>query len=188
MIIHTLGTGHGDSTHSRLNSSTVYETADGMLYLIDAGAPVEALIRRKALKLRNLRAVFVTHMHDDHAGGLTGLLKQTHKYPDERTFPLTIHLPEENAITALKLWYAAVHENPDVPEFEYRVTDDGLVFEDDYVRVCAIRTCHLRTKGRNEGDPCSFAYDLYFKKESLRVLHTGDLHATYVDFPAVSAE
>ena len=79
MNIHTLGTGHGNSTLSRFNSSTLYETVDGRLYLIDAGAPVEALIRRKGFKLRNLRATFVTHMHDDHAGGLTGLMKQVIK-------------------------------------------------------------------------------------------------------------
>ena len=188
MNIHTLGTGHGNSTLSRFNSSTLYETVDGRLYLIDAGAPVEALIRRKGFKLRNLRATFVTHMHDDHAGGLTGLMKQVIKYPDERQFPMTVYLPEEAAITPLKLWFSAVHENADNPLLEYKTTDDGLVYEDEYIRVCAIRTCHLRTKGRTEGDPCSFAYDLYFKKENLRVLHTGDLHGTYVDFPAVSAE
>ena len=188
MNIHTLGTAHGNSTFSRFNSSTLYEAQDGTLYLIDAGAPVEALIRRKGFEIKDLREVFVTHMHDDHAGGLTGLMKQVIKYPNGREIPFTIHLPEETAIDALKCWFHAVHENADHPFFEYRTTDDGLVYEDDNIKVSAIRTAHLRTKGRTEGDPCSFAYDLYFKKENMRVLHTGDLTAQFTDYPAIAME
>ena len=115
MRIITLGTSHGDTTPMRFNSSVAYETVDGRLYLIDAGAPVEALLRRQGFRLYDLRAVFISHMHDDHAGGLTGLMKQTIKYPKDRPYPLPVYLPEEAAIEPLKLWFAAVHENPDNP-------------------------------------------------------------------------
>ena len=87
--IHTLGTSHGDSTFSRFNTSTAYETC-GVLYLVDAGAPVEALLRRKGLLAKDIRGIFITHMHDDHAGGLTGMIKQVSKYLKARTFPLTV--------------------------------------------------------------------------------------------------
>lgn len=188
MNIHTLGTAHGNSTFSRFNSSTLYEAQDGTLYLIDAGAPVEALIRRKGFEIKNLRAVFVTHMHDDHAGGLTGLMKQVIKYPNGREIPFTVHLPETCAIEALKNWFLAVHENADHPFLEYRTTDDGDVYEDENVKISAIRTAHLRTKGRTEGDPCSFAYVLHFKKENLTVLHTGDLTPQFTDYPKIASE
>ena len=64
MKIITLGTSHGDSTPTRFNSSTLYET-DGVLYLVDVGAPAEASLKRKGYSCSDVRAAFITHMHDD---------------------------------------------------------------------------------------------------------------------------
>ncbi len=188
MTIYTLGSGHGDSTFSRFNSSTVYETESGTLYFVDAGAPAEALLRRKGLHIKNVRACFITHMHDDHAGGLSGLIKQILKYSKEREFPFVLSLPEEGAIEALKNWMFALHETADSNCLDYRFVDDGEIYEDDELTVTAIRTRHLRTLGRTKGDPCSFAYMLHFKKENKTVLHTGDLTNDFSDFPRICAE
>ncbi len=187
MKIITLGTSHGDSTVSRFNSSTLYET-NGVLYLVDAGAPVEALIKRQGLSCTNIRAAFVTHMHDDHAGGLTGLLKQIIKYGENRKYQFSLFLPEEKAIVALKSWFSALHEEADSHLVEYVVVSDGLVYEDENLRVSAIRTAHLRTFGRTKGAPCSFAYVLDFKKEEKTILHSGDLKSDFSDFPVVATE
>lgn len=186
MRIITLGTSHGDSTFDRFNSSTLYETSDGCLYLVDAGAPCEALIRRKGLEIKNLRAVFITHMHDDHAGGLSGLMKQVGKYSQGRTFPMDLFLPEARAIDALKNWVRVLHENPDASFLQYHPVDDGEIYSDENLTVFAIRTKHLRTISRTEGDPCSFAYVLDFKKEKKRILHTGDLWTDFSDFPDIA--
>lgn len=200
MKIYTLGTGHGDSTFCRMNSSIVYETEDGSLYLVDAGAPVEALLRRKGLQIDRLRAVFITHMHDDHAGGLTGLLKQVVKYPGERVYPLTLYLPEKRSIGALQNWLLALHEETALTEpVKYLTVEDGEIYSDENLVVNAFRTRHLFTEGRTKGTPCSFAYELDFKqqiicrtdapyleKRDYRVLHTGDLAADFSDFPEVS--
>ena len=189
MRIYTLGSGHGDSSFSRFNSSTVYETDEGVLYLVDAGAPCEALIRRKGLLIKNLRAAFITHMHDDHAGGLSGVIKQLSKYAKLRdNAPFTLMLPEETAIEPIKNWVRAVHETPDEPIKTYRGVTDGAINDDENLNVFAIRTEHLRTKGRTEGDPCSFAYILHFKKENKTILHTGDLRWDFGDFPKVATE
>ena len=187
MRIYTLGTGHGDSTVSRYNSSTLYETAEGTLYFVDCGAPAEASMRRKGLLISNLRAAFITHMHDDHAGGLSAVLKQIIKYPKGRTIPFSLYLPEERAIGALQGWMTALHEKATLHDpISYHTVTDGEIYRDEELVVTAIRTRHLRTISRTEGDPCSFAYVLEFRKEGISVLHTGDLASDFSDFPAIA--
>lgn len=185
MIIHTLGTSHGDSTKTRFNTSTAYEAANGSLYLIDCGAPCEALLRRKGLRVQDVRAVFLTHLHIDHTAGLISLMKQCTKYPGNRTKPMHVHLPEESAIPALKNWLYALHEDPEHPLLDLCVSHEGLLYEDDTVRISAIRTRHLVDRS---GAPCSFAYVLCFKQEDRTVLHTGDLRGDFADFPQVAQE
>lgn len=188
MRIYTLGTSHGDSTFSRFNSSTAYEAADGTVYLVDAGAPVEALYRRKGLLIQNLRACFVTHTHDDHVGGLPGLIKQVRKYAHLREQVFNLFLSEGTAIEPLKAWSRAEHEEPEHPLIGYHAVTDGLIYDDENVTVTAIRTAHVRTHGRTEGEPCSFAYTLYFKADNITVLHTGDLWVDFSDFPKIAQE
>ena len=180
MRIYTLGTAHGDSTWYRHCSSTLYETADGALYLIDCGAPAEALVRRKGLLIRDIRALFITHMHEDHVGGLTGIVKNTLKYPGESDRPLILHFPEEKAIEPFRNWLFAMHINADRPLLAWAAVQEGPFYEDENVAVRAIRTRHLTDK---DGNPLSFAYHLHFKAENLDVLHSGDLRGDFADFP-----
>lgn len=188
MRIYTLGTSHGDSTVTRFNSSTAYEVSDGTLYMVDCGAPAEALLRRKGLQIKNVRAVFISHMHDDHAGGLSGFVKQAVKHGKSREIPLFLYFPEERAIGAFKGWFSAVHEPAEHDLLIYRTVDDGIIYDDDNITVTAIRTKHCRTLGREEGDPCSFAYVLYFKSEDKTILHTGDLRWNFEDYPEIAFE
>ncbi len=178
MRITTLGTSHGDHTYCRFNSATLIEIGD-RLYLIDAGEPVTALLIRAGQPIERLRAVFITHMHADHAGGLSNLIADMIKRtPDDgRT---TVLLPDADAVAPLDAWLKAQYVNWPAPRVSVQVVRQGAVYDDGWARVCAVPTGHLE---RPDGPIC-FAYQL--EAEGKRLLFTGDLRADFSDFPSVA--
>ena len=107
MRIITQGTSHGNHTYNRFNSSTLVEVED-VSYLIDAGAPANGLMIRANKEFHKLQAVFITHMHEDHTGGLPGVIKTLLKKPQDDQHTMVL-LPEENAISPLEGWLKAMH-------------------------------------------------------------------------------
>ena len=178
MMITTLGTSHGDHTYCRFNSSTLFEL-DNNAYLVDAGAPVEGLLIRSGKQFENLKAVFVTHMHNDHVGGLPGLIKAFIKYPEDGQC-MQIYLPEKAGIDALSEWLKAQHLPCPSHLYSLHTTMEGPVFCDDILSVRAIRTHHF--KDAPERFP-SYAYVL--EAQGKRIVHTGDLAADFSDFPEI---
>jgi ribonuclease BN (tRNA processing enzyme) len=175
----TLGTSHGDPTYSRFNSSTVFEIKNA-LYLIDAGAPVNALMIRHGLTLRNLKSIFITHMHEDHVGGLPGMIKSLVKYPQTGQHT-DVFLPETTAINALMGWMKAMHRMWDDKLLMFKTTKPGLIFSDENIQVSALTTKHLENE--QQSFP-SFAYQ--FDIGDKKIIHTGDLKHDFSDFPVVA--
>ena len=88
-----LGTSHGSHTYSRTNSSTLLEVNDSH-YLIDCGEPATGTLVSSGIGLDRLRALFVTHLHADHVGGLAQLTNMLVKQ-GEPSRVVTYCLPEE---------------------------------------------------------------------------------------------
>ncbi len=177
MKIVTMGTSHGDATYCRFNSSTLYEIGKKH-YLVDCGEPAEGLLVRRNIMACDLSAVFVTHMHGDHAGGLDALVKAMCKYSKHNVVP-SIFLPEEGASNALERWLAALHLRAS-DGANFCVSFPGVIFDDGVLRVTAIPTQHM-TWSVQKSVP-SYAYEL--EAEGKRILHTGDLRGDFSDFPA----
>ena len=64
-----LGTGHGIGTAERACSAMLIET-NGALYLIDGGVDLGVRIRQSGYNPNCVKAIFTTHAHSDHIGGL----------------------------------------------------------------------------------------------------------------------
>ncbi len=175
MRITTLGTSHGNHTYCRYNTSTLVEVGDAS-YLIDAGAPANASMVRGGQRIQNLRGVFLTHMHEDHAGGLPGVIKSLLKAPDpgQRT---DVYLPEVEARAGLEAWLTAIRMRWPSPLVTLRTVRDGAFYDDGVIRLEAARSKHLADKY----GPASFSYRMTVGDK--RVVFTGDLSADFSDFP-----
>lgn len=87
-----LGTSAGVPTKARNVSATaVIETNGSHWYLVDCGEGTQHRLLHTPLSIRDLRAIFITHVHGDHCFGLPGLLASAGM--SGRTQPLELILP-----------------------------------------------------------------------------------------------
>lgn len=175
----TLGTSHGDPTRCRFNSSTLLKIGED-LYLIDAGAPVNALMIRYGLTLQKLKTILITHMHEDHVGGLSGMIKSLVKYPCDGQHT-DIFLPEPSAIDGLMGWMRSMHRMCSEKLLTFKVAEPGVVFNDENLQVTALPTRHFENE--QQGFP---SYGYQFDIKDKRIIYTGDLKHDFSDFPVVA--
>ncbi|MBQ8231770.1 MAG: MBL fold metallo-hydrolase [Lachnospiraceae bacterium] len=175
MKLVTLGTSHGDPTALRFCSSNALEI-NGDVYIIDAGAPIDALyIRKYTNDFSKVRAIFITHMHDDHIGGLPGFIKELVKYAKEGQHT-HIYLPE-NVEQVLCAWLRAMHVNKIDRFITFHVIRVGEIYKDKNVCVSAVGTNHIPS----DADPLTFAF--FFKAKGKTLFYSGDLACDFSDFP-----
>ncbi len=181
MKITTLGTSHGDPTLTRFNTSTLLEAGDNC-YLLDAGGPVSALLIRRGVDLNCLKAAFITHMHEDHYAGLSGIIKHQVKKAREGV-QTVIYLPEEGAVEAIHNFVAAAHRPIPESKISYRVITPGCFYDDGVLKLTAISTQHFSNENR---DFPSYAF--LCEADGQKVLYTGDLRYDFSDFPAAACQ
>ena len=174
-----LGSSHGVPSECRFCSSAMLEVGD-RLYLIDAGAPVIDLLLRAGKRPEQLRAVFTTHAHGDHVGGLPYLLDLCNWYFDHSD--MDVYLTEKALVENVTDYVSLVEGRPFCHDrLRLHLADGGTVFDDGTVRVLYVPTSHF---------PPRPSYALVIEAENRRLLFTGDLSAGLErhDFPAVAAE
>lgn len=152
-----LGTGTPNADPARSGPATAIVVGDRS-YLVDAGPGIvrraaEAADRHgiDALRPPGLQRVFLTHLHSDHTVGLPDLAFTP--WVLERTEPLTVIGPPgtEAMVGHLQLAYGQdvsmrleglEPANDTGHELQARDVREGLVYEDDLVRVTAFEVPH----------------------------------------------
>jgi ribonuclease BN (tRNA processing enzyme) len=125
-----LGTAGGPlPKQSRYQTSQVV-IVDDHPYLIDCGDGVGYRLVQAAIKLRDLRYIFITHLHSDHIGGYFPLLEEA--WLSGMNGPLDVYAPPPMQ-DMTKSWFDTIRY-----EMNIRIQDGFAPFE-DHVHVHEIR-------------------------------------------------
>ncbi|WP_286915387.1 MULTISPECIES: ribonuclease Z [unclassified Pseudomonas] len=150
MDLQFLGTSAGVPTKARNVSATaVIEASGSHWYLVDCGEGTQHRLLHTSLSVRDLRAIFITHVHGDHCFGLPGLLASAgmsgRQQPLELILPAALHewvrlglaasdtfLPFELRLHAVETFQGWVSDSVRVDSvaLSHRVPSVGYVFSE----------------------------------------------------------
>lgn len=183
-----LGSASGIPTTNRFNQ-TVHLEIDRHQYLLEASDGAAALLVRQFGRMPDLDAVFVSHMHSDHIGGL-GMLVQTMQLT-KRTKPMTVYMPEEG-IPAIRNYLNAMYLPPELMPYRLELralTERSPSYSDAVIEVTAFQNhhlCHIASvlAGRysNKGQAYSFRIR---DAVGLSIIYSGDIWSVEELFPVI---
>ena len=173
-----LGTCSGtEPMPNRHHCSLVFEIND-KLYWFDAGENCSHKAYTSGIDVSKVRAVFISHMHIDHIGGLANLIFTiykryiTHKTPHINDNSYDIFVPDIERfqhVTAL----VPAHKISGIKMIEHEVKD-GVVFEDEDVKITALHNTHLNENGENGWH----SYSYLIEAEGKKIVYSGDVGAS----------
>ena len=159
----------------RHHSSFVVEHGNA-LYWFDTGESCSYTAHLLGIDLLSTRAIFITHRHTDHVGGLPNLLwtiRKLNKLSELDPKPLedrTIHV----FIPDMSIWDAVWGlVRKDVTfSIEAERPRDGQIFEDDGLRVVAAHNNHL---GQPANDDSWESFSYRIEADGKSVVYSGDV-------------
>ncbi len=169
MKITFLGTGNGVPDADRYCAGTSIEVG-GSVYLIDAGIPVVNAFLENEVPLDCLRAVFITHGHGDHVGGLPHFCDLLCWYYKE--IRPSFYIPDERVKQGVDAWKMSLSGCE--TGLDFRIIDKGVFYEDENIKITAIPNMHLETRP---------SYCFVVEAEGRRIFFSGDLKYKLPDLP-----
>lgn len=181
MEIRFLGTADGVPRGERFCSCAMLKV-NGVIYLIDAGAPIAYSLQKYGEELSSVRAVFLTHGHCDHASELlsyVNLLNWCYK-----DLSLSAYVTDPRMPGLIDNYIDTVDDMVlDKERIRLHVVSEGEVYRDENIKVTYIKNEHLFVKNRP-------SYSLLIEGGGKRVVFTGDMSQWLQkdDFPRVALE
>ena len=171
-----LGTCSGtEPMPDRKHTSFALETED-RLYWFDAGEGCSYTAHLLGLDLMKVQKVVISHPHMDHAGGLGNLIWNIRKLYYIRKLkpeavPREIYFPARKAWDGLLAFLRSTEFGDTIPEhFHYRQIQDGVLFDDGFVKVTALHNHHLPQQ-----DGKWISYSFLIECEGKRIVFSGDV-------------
>lgn len=177
MKIHYLGTCSGTEPMLDMHHQSWVLEVNGVNYWFDAGENCAHRAYTSGINVMNTVALFVSHPHMDHIGGLANLfscmrkISRRYKIPMVKDNTLRIFFPDLELLQAIKtVTYSNKPHSFCFHMIENQLTD-GLLFEDENVRVSALHNRHMKEDG-TEG---WHSYSFLIEAEGKRIVFSGDV-------------
>ena len=143
MKLHILGCGDAFGSGGRNQSGYLIETNE-RLFLLDCGPTTLLAMKRAGLAPQRLDAIFLSHLHGDHFGGIPFfLIEFLYQKPPDR--PLTIAGPpgtEERVLQLFKVMYGGGKNPKETPWLHFRVLRPEILESVDDIDVLPFRVPH----------------------------------------------
>ncbi len=102
MILTVLGSGSAFSAPHRYNSCCLLEAGETKI-MIDCGSDALRAVQKAGVDLSQIQAIFITHMHADHCGGLPAVVTAMHVA--DRDAPIEVFVPHTH-MEFVRTWFA----------------------------------------------------------------------------------
>lgn len=179
--IHYLGTCSGTEPFPDMHHCSWVLEVNGVNYWFDAGENCAHRAHTSGIDVLNTVAIFVSHAHYDHTGGMVNLLGcmaklcGRQKKPMIRDNKLGIWFPEMPVLDAIKTVFWGGSTGKNIREFPFVLEEhelsEGVIFEDENIRVTTVHNEHLKENGTNGWHSYSFLIEMQGKK----IVFSGDV-------------
>ena len=179
MKIYFLGTCSGTEPKPDMHHCSLVFEINGNYYWFDAGENCShTAMTKMGLDLSKIRAVFISHPHIDHTGGLANLVFTMNKLiwvgkSDKEGETVDFFMPRENLFSHVLALSSLDRMKKASITMNEHIIRDGKVYEDENIKVTALHTTHLKEDGSNGWH----AYSFLVEAEGKRVVYSGDVGA-----------
>jgi ribonuclease BN (tRNA processing enzyme) len=152
-----LGTAGGPPLHEERSEPSTVLIVDGREYLIDCGIGTMRRMLQAGIQSEQIKTIFFTHLHPDHALGLADVLANDFLRLNMAAAGQTIDIygpPQTKELVDSAFRYITIPFSGGFtaegrlaneiksPFLTHEVERDGLVYEDDRIRVTAAENAH----------------------------------------------